>query len=241
MTIKMTKGDKKTLQNEMRGIGVVYQDKYAVEETFQLLKIPWEWYDSSEEYDVVIGRKEDLKSEDVNFNLIDLSEDDIFKKISNLLNQGVMHNGEPLCEFYLDELRRKLKQFTTLVEIPPVPWGCSYMVALTHDVDITSVKERSWFSVGYAIYNCFLNRDFIDGVRILVAKTKSFKKSFIKKLFAKDPWNCFEEWMEIEKEMGVKSSFYFIPFKDVAGIDAPKIREARYDLDEGLIRRLVEG
>ena len=68
----------------MKGIGVVYQDEYAVEETFQLLKIPWEWYDSSkeEEYDVVIGRKEDLKSKDVNFNLIDLSEDDVFKNVS---------------------------------------------------------------------------------------------------------------------------------------------------------------
>jgi hypothetical protein len=52
-----------------------------------------------------------------------------------------MHNREPLCEMYLDELRRKLKQskqFTTLVEIPPVPGGYSYMAALTHDVDTTS-------------------------------------------------------------------------------------------------------
>jgi hypothetical protein len=69
---KEEKEDKKTLQNEMRGIGVVYQDEYAVEETFQLLKIPWEWYDSSEDYDVVIGRGEDLNFKDV--NLIDLSE-----------------------------------------------------------------------------------------------------------------------------------------------------------------------
>ena len=62
-------------------IGVIYPDEYAVEETFQLLKIPWEWYDVSKEYNVVIGRKEDLKSKDVNFNLIDLSEDDdVFKK-----------------------------------------------------------------------------------------------------------------------------------------------------------------
>ena len=53
-------------------MGVVYQDEYTVEETFQLLKIPWEWYNSSEEYDVVIGRKEDLNFKDV--NLIDLSE-----------------------------------------------------------------------------------------------------------------------------------------------------------------------
>ncbi|RLG28911.1 hypothetical protein DRN97_12700 [Methanosarcinales archaeon] len=42
-------------------IGVIYPDKYAVEETFQLMKIPWEWYDPSEGYDVVIGREEDLE------------------------------------------------------------------------------------------------------------------------------------------------------------------------------------
>ena len=113
----------------MRGIGVVYQDEYAVEETFQLLKIPWVWYNSSEDYDVVIGRAEDLNSKDVNFNLIDLSEDDILKKISNLLNLEVMHNREPLCEMYPDELRRKLKQFTTLVGIPLIPGGYSYIKA----------------------------------------------------------------------------------------------------------------
>ena len=61
-------------------IGIIYPDEYAVEETFQLLKIPWEWYDSSKDYEVVIGREEDLKSKDV--NLIDLSEDDIFKNVS---------------------------------------------------------------------------------------------------------------------------------------------------------------
>jgi len=182
----------------------------------------------------VIAKCKDIKSGDV--NLIDLSEDDIFKKVSNLLNHGIEHNREPLCEMYLDDLRKKLKQFTTLVEIPPIPWGYAYMVALTHDVDITSVRERSWPSVGYAVYNCFSNLDFINGIKIFLAKTKTHKKSF-----AKDPWNCFDEWMRNENELGVKSSFYFIPFKDVAGIDAPKIREAKYDLDKGLIRRLVEG
>ncbi|MEA2075071.1 MAG: hypothetical protein U9O85_04995, partial [Euryarchaeota archaeon] len=91
-------------------IGIIYPDEYAVEETFRMLKIPWEWYDSSEKYEVVIGRDEDLNSKDVNFNfnLIDLSEDDVFKKVSNLLNHGIEHNKEPLCEIYLDTLRRKL-------------------------------------------------------------------------------------------------------------------------------------
>jgi hypothetical protein len=59
-------------------IGVVYQDKYAVEESFQLLKIPWAWYDSTKEYDVVVANQGDLKSKDV--KLIDLSEEDIFNE-----------------------------------------------------------------------------------------------------------------------------------------------------------------
>lgn len=210
-------------------IGVIYPDKYAVTETFQLLKIPWEWYEPSKEYDAVIARREDVDLEDV--NLIDLAEDDVFKKIDVMLNCGKQHNREPLCEIYLDELRRKIKQFTPLVEIPPVPWGYSYMVALTHDVDITSVKERRWVSVGYAVYTSFLDFDFINGMNILRAKLG----------FVRDPWNRFEEWIKIEDEMGVKSSFYFIPFKNVAGINAPKIREAKYELDGELIKRLIKG
>ena len=210
-------------------IGVIYPDKYAVTETFQLLKIPWEWYEPSKKYDAVIARREDVDLEDV--NLIDLSEDDVFKKIDVMLNCGKQHNREPLCEIYLDELRRKIKQFTPLVEIPPIPWEYSYMVALTHDVDITSVKERRWVSVGYAVYTSFLDFDFINGMKILLAKLG----------FVKDPWNRFEEWIRIEAEMGVRSSFYFIPFKNVAGINAPKIREAKYELDGELIERLIKG
>ena len=86
----------------MRGIGVIYPDEYAVEETFQLLKIPWAWYDSSEVYGVVIAKREDVKGKAV--NLIDLSEDDAFKKVSNLLNLGIEHSKEPLCEMYLNNI-----------------------------------------------------------------------------------------------------------------------------------------
>jgi len=144
----------------VKGIAVIYPDKYAVEEAFQLLKIPWEWYNASKDYDIVIGRKEDLNSEDVNFNLIDLSEDDVFKRVGNLLNLGIEHNKESFCDVYLDSLRKKLKQFTTLVEISPIPWGYSYMIALTQDVDITSVRERSWISVGIRCLQLFFESKY---------------------------------------------------------------------------------
>ena len=38
-------------------IGVFYSEKYAVEEAFQLLKIPWEWYQTGKYYDIVITFK----------------------------------------------------------------------------------------------------------------------------------------------------------------------------------------
>ena len=212
-------------------IGVRYPDEYAVKETFQLLKIPWEWYDPSkdcDDYEVLIGKKEDFSSKDG--NLIDISKDDIFKKVTDLLNCGKPHNSAPLCEKYLNELKNKLKQFTTLVEIPPIPWDYSYIVALTHDVDVTSVRERSWLSIGYAIYNCILDLNFVDGARIFLAKFGLLK----------DPWNKFEEWIKIESELGVRSTFYFIPFKDIPGIDSPKIIAGKYELDKDLINRLIK-
>jgi len=211
-------------------IGVLFPDRYAVEETFQLLKTAWEYYDPSRDYDVVIAKRDGLKSTD-SFTLIDLYETDFFDEVEMMLNSGLEGNREPTCDVLLDRLREKLKLATTLVEIPPIPWQYSYMVALTHDVDITSVRERRWISVGNAILNCFLAFRILSGIEILFAKWG----------LRKDPWNLFEKWMAMEDNLGVRSSFYFIPFKDEPGFDAPRIREAKYNLNEKVIRRLVEG
>ncbi|HOO54320.1 MAG TPA: hypothetical protein PLX30_08785 [Methanothrix sp.] len=211
-------------------IGVLYPDEYAVRETFQLLKTAWEYYDPSGNYDVIIAKRSDLKTSD-SVTIIDLSENDFFKEISVMLNSGLDGNREPICDVLLDRLRQKLKREITLVEIPPIPWQYSYMVALTHDVDITSVRERRWISVGNAIFNCFFAFRILDGIEILFAKLG----------LGKDPWNLFENWMALEDNLGVRSSFYFIPFKDEPGFDAPRIRGAKYNLNDKIIRGLLEG
>ncbi|MGC9435720.1 MAG: polysaccharide deacetylase family protein [Methanomicrobiales archaeon] len=210
-------------------IGVSYDDAYAVEETFQLLKIPWEWYDPAHAYDVVIARKGDIDEGDA--YLVDLSEKNYFAEIARILNEGIAHCHEPVVDNLIDELREILKAHTVLVEIPPVPGGYSYMIALTHDVDITSVKERRWISVGYAIYQCVRKGKVVDGLRILGAKCG----------IGRDPWNCFSEWMEIEKDLGVRSTFYFLPHPGRAGIGSPAIRAGNYDVDHDLIQDLVTG
>lgn len=209
-------------------IGVCYDDAYAVEETFQLFKIPWEWYDPAHTYDVIIARKEEIPNSDA--YIIDLSQKDYFAEIARDLNEGIPHCHEPVIEILIDELRETLKKHTVLVEIPPSPKGHSYIIALTHDVDVTSVKERRWISVGYAIYLCVRKGLIMDGLRILGAKCG----------IGKDPWNCFSEWMELERSLGVRSTFYFLPAKDKAGIGSPKIRACMYDLDPKLLSSLQD-
>ncbi|QSZ67924.1 hypothetical protein RJ40_10670 [Methanofollis aquaemaris] len=210
-------------------IGVYYPDLSPVEETFRLFKIPWEWYDPAHTYDVVIARRGEVET--AGAYLVDLSEKDYFAEIARILSEGLPHCHEPMVEILIDELRQVLKEHTLLVEIPPVPWGYSYTVALTHDVDITSVRERRWVSVGYAVYQCLRKGMVRDAVRILGAKCG----------IGKDPWNCFEEWMRLEEDLGVRSTWFFLPEKGKAGEGAPAIRAGYYDLDAELIKRLTDG
>lgn len=206
-----------------------YDATYPVEETFQLFKIPWEWYNPKHTYDVVIARKEEVGTIDA--YLVNLSEKDYFAEIAQTLNEGLSHCHEPVVDILIDELRQILKEHTILVEIPPVPWEYSYIVALTHDVDITSVRERRWVSVGYAAYQCLRKGQVKDAFQIFGAKCG----------ITKDPWNCFDEWMRLEEELDVRSTWYFLPEKGEAGQNAPTYRAGYYDLNPELIRTLTDG
>jgi hypothetical protein len=209
-------------------IGVEYDDEYAVQEVFQLLKVPWEWYNPASTYDVVISKNDHSPK---NCDVIDLAGNDLLKKIADTLNEGLPSSRRPICEEYLDVLRRQLKRFTLLIEIPPIPWGYNYALALTHDVDITSVRERSVPSALYAAYNCFRQRRFLEGVRIVLAKLG----------LAEDPWDLFEAWRALEEKHEVRSTFYFLPRKDYAGIVSPKIRAGYYSIDDVPIEELTAG
>ncbi|MCK8519394.1 polysaccharide deacetylase family protein [Methanoculleus sp. 7T] len=209
-------------------IGVEYDDKYAAQEVFQLLKVPWEWYTPTSTYDVVISKNSHLPGAR---NVIDLADNDLIKKIADTLNEGVPRNRKPICDECLDALRQEIKHFSPLIEIPPIPWGYNYSLALTHDVDTTSVRERSIPSVLYAAYNCFRQRRFIEGARIVLAKLG----------LAEDPWDLFETWRELEEKHQVKSTFYFLPRSGHAGIGSPKIRAGYYSIDDVPIKKLTAG
>ena len=113
-----------------------------------------------------------------------------------------------------------------------MPWATSRTcLSLTPDVDFTSARERRWVSVGYAVYQCLRKGMVKDAAQILGAKCG----------VGKDPWNCFEEWMQLEEELGVRSTWFFLPEEGKAGESAPAIRAGYYDLNPGLIKTLTDG
>ncbi|MDD5144296.1 hypothetical protein [Methanoregula sp.] len=208
-------------------IAVCYPDKYSVEETFQLLKVPWEWYKPGKTYDVVIARKEDV----IGYNgpLIDITDHDPFRIIACLLNCGEEHLHEPVCDIELDFIRQELKKYTLLVEIPPAPWGHPYMVALTHDVDVTSVRECRWSTVGYAAYQCLKQGHIYSGLRFFAARLG----------LGTDPWKLFERWQAFEQDLGVRSTFFFVPKQSEPGRCAPPYRAVFYTPDAEVLKCLV--
>ncbi|MEI7856140.1 MAG: hypothetical protein WCH85_01395 [Methanomicrobiales archaeon] len=209
--------------------GVCYPDKYAVEETFQLLKVPWEWYIPGCRYDIVISRKADV-SEFIG-NLLDLDENDFFREISDLINSGRAHLHEPVCDILLDQVRQEIRKYTILVEIPPRPWEHPYMVALTHDVDVTSVKECRFLTVGYAAYQCIRQGNFRAGLHLLCARCE----------IVNDPWVLFERWKTFEDQLGVRSTFFFVPRKNDPGMQAHPYRAVGYRIDRDIQHGLTRG
>jgi len=208
-------------------IGVCYPDRYPVEETFQLLKIPWEWYAEGQRYDVLIARKTDVPGYDG--PVIDLTENDFFHKIRDLLNCGEEHLHEPRCEILIDQLRSRLKEHTILVEIPPAPWDHPYMVALTHDVDVTSVRECRWSTVGYAAYQSVLHGNIGSGFQLIAARLG----------LGNDPWVLFDRWKTLEGQLGVRSTFFFVPKPGEPGISAHPYRAVPYSVDADILRSLT--
>ena len=203
-------------------IGVRYRIITLLRRHSRLLKVPWEWYFDGREYDVVIARKEEVPC--WTGHLIDLTTNDYFSRIADILNTGQPNLHEPVCDILIDTLRQELKKYMILVEIPPVPWGHPYMVALTHDVDVTSVKECRLITAGYAAFRCVRAGAVYGGIRVGFAWLGNR---------VNDPWSLFHRWKTFEKKLGCRARrSFFVPRKDDPGMRAHPYRAVGYDIKE---------
>jgi len=167
---------------------------------------------------------------------------DIFKEISLLLSVG--QPGEnahiPTLEIHISMLRSWIVNAgVPLFEIPPVPKNYDGFVCLTHDVDFVRIADHrcdhTLFGFLYrATIGSFLN--FLRGkysIRKCLTNLRAvFSLPFVYIGLAKDFWLQFESYIGIEK--GLKSTYFFIPFKGQAGnkvsVHKVKRRAARYGI-----------
>lgn len=179
---------------------------------------------------------------------------DLFGEIRTLLTVGQppANAGIPALELHVALVRDLITGCgVSLVEIPPVPEGFSFIACLTHDVDHPSIHPHKLDHtiIGFfwrAIFGSLM--DVIRGWMSLRDAAKNWaaavKLPIVYLGLAKDFWGDFaDRYMEVEK--GLPSTFFVIPYKNYPGkgIDrrAAALRASRYEAKElaDTIRRLT--
>jgi hypothetical protein len=105
------------------------------------------------------------------------------------------------------------------------------MVALTHDVDVTSVRECRLVTVGYAVFQCIMQGSVYAGLRLGLSRLG----------IGSDSWALFERWKSFEDQLGVRSTFFFVPKKDDPGVRAHPYRAVGYDINMDVVNDLMQG
>jgi len=191
-----------------------------------------------------------LKSEIVGFKCKSNSKTfirigyNIFKEIEFLLLKGqpIENATIPTLENHIALLRKWIvNSGVTLVEIPPVPAGYNFITCLTHDVDFIKISNHIfdhsyWGFVYRALFVSF--KKFLKGNKSFIYVLKNWKALLSLPIvhlgFLEDFWFQFDQYLEIEK--GLKSTFFFIPFKNKAGDKISSknasLRVAKYDIND---------
>jgi peptidoglycan/xylan/chitin deacetylase (PgdA/CDA1 family) len=178
---------------------------------------------------------------------------DLFEEIRHLLTLGQPGTQAriPTLELHIAILRDLiLCGGITLIEIPPVPAGASFIACLTHDVDHAGIRNHKFDHTMFG----FLYRAFIGSLVALCQGRRSCREvvtnwmaalalPFVYFGWAKDFWSQFDRYTEIERD--IKSTFFLIPRKGDAGLrkdgPAPKKRASGYEISQvaSQVERLV--
>jgi len=169
---------------------------------------------------------------------------DLFQEIYFLLSSGqpAEYAHIPSLEIHISILKKLiLTSGIPLVEIPPIPSGYDFITCLTHDVDFAGIKNHRFDRTMFGFLYRALLKSFIDVLmgraswgKLLNNWRAALLLPAVYANIVEDFWIQFARYMEIEK--GLPSTFFFIPFKKMAGKKlsgpAPKLRESKYDISD---------
>ncbi|AFM43283.1 hypothetical protein Desaci_4440 [Desulfosporosinus acidiphilus SJ4] len=142
--------------------------------------------------------------------------------------------AEPSLDLMLEELRSVLRrEVKNYLEFPPIPWGHAYMMTLTHDLDILSLKEMpiARTFLGYFYRSSIVNWKRWRSGKVTTSEFTLTLWEMVRTWAAKiglgrDVWDrALPLLLDLENRLGVKSSLYFMPFPRKPGILPEALRE----------------
>jgi hypothetical protein len=165
---------------------------------------------------------------------------DLFTEVRTLLTDGQPATNAilPALELHIALLRDLLLTHrVSLIEIPPVPQGYSFIACLTHDIDHPAIGLHKFDHTMFGfLYRAVLGSifDLLQGRmslrQLLTNWTAACGLPLVYLRLAKDFWSQFARYTELEE--GARSTFFVIPFKGRAGRShsgpAPHMRSAAY-------------
>jgi len=176
---------------------------------------------------------------------------DLFGEVARLLTHGqpLQYSRHATLESHISLVRTIMVTLgIPFIEVPPVPAGYDFMACLTHDVDFVGIRDHKWDHTMWG----FLYRATLGSLLNLLAGRLSWSKCLknwtaalslplVHVGLVDDFWLEFDRYTDIEKDLG--STFFFLPFKNVAGnlgsTSAPKRRAAKYDVRQ-IKKQIVE-
>ncbi len=169
---------------------------------------------------------------------------DLFEETRLLLTVGQppANAGTATLELHIALLRELItRSGLPLVEIPPVPDGYNFIACLTHDLDHPVLRNHCMdhtmlgflyrSTLGSLIEVCRGRKGPGDLCQNWAA---AGKLPFVYLGLAKDPWRCFNRYLEMEEGLG--STYFVMPRRDYAGRcdngPAPAKRASRYAVSD---------
>jgi peptidoglycan/xylan/chitin deacetylase (PgdA/CDA1 family) len=172
---------------------------------------------------------------------------DLFDEVEYLLRRGqpAQRAMVPTLEKHISLLRQWiLGAGIPLVEIPPSPYGYDFIACLTHDIDFMGIRDHKFdHSMLGFVYRALIPK-YLKGLDRKTALSRYLKN--IRALLSlplvhmgllPDFWYPLDRYPEVEK--GLKSTFFFIPFRDRAG-EPPNGRTAEYRASRYDVNRFEE-
>ena len=151
---------------------------------------------------------------------------DLFAEVRFLLGDGqpLEYARVPSLDLHIDLLRQWiLDRGLPLTEVPATPYGCRFIVCLTHDIDFVGVGRLGWnhtllgflarASVGTLV-------DVVRGRRPIEDVKRNWlailSLPFVRLGLLPDFWHPFEDYDAAEGRL--RSTYFLVPFKERPGI-----------------------